>query len=247
MQLKEKVALITGGAKGIGLSIATLFAAEGARIIIVGRDEEALQKAASTVAGDIRYFVCDVSQPSELEKLFKEVAITYGKIDVLCANAGLARKSQFDKESEELFDQLVSVNYKGLFFTIQKSQAYLNTNASVILMASMAALMGYKHQSVYASSKAAVVQLAKNFAAELVDKGVRVNAISPGYIQTSVWDKLEKHAPDRYRAVLDEIPLEHRFGRPEEVAKVALFFASDDSRYVTGQNLVIDGGLSTIF
>jgi len=246
MQLKGKLALITGGSKGIGFSIANLFAAEGAKVIIVGRDKSLLEEAAKFIKGDLISFVCDVSKPSELEKLFKKVYALYGKLDVICANAGSSRKSQLTKSSEELFDKVVSVNYKGLFFTIQKSVDYLNNNASIVLMGSMAASLGYQQQSIYASSKAAVVQLARNFAAELVQKGVRVNAISPGYIKTAIWEELEKQASDIYKSILNDIPLQHRFGRPDEVAKVALFLASEASSYITGQNLIVDGGLSTI-
>lgn len=244
--LKNKVAVITGGSTGIGLATAKLFSNQGAKVIITGRNHEALESAKASTP-DIMIFQGDVGKLADLDKLFKEVHNHYDKIDILFANAGAANRVSVDDVNEKDFDWMTNVNYKGAYFTVNKAAPYLNKGASVILNASIAGVIGLTNHSIYSSNKAAVIQLAKNFAADLVGRRIRVNAISPGYIKTPIWDQWLNENPDLYQSLSSEVPLEGRFGSAEEIANVALFLASDASSYITAQNLIVDGGLSDIF
>jgi NAD(P)-dependent dehydrogenase (short-subunit alcohol dehydrogenase family) len=240
-----KVAVITGGSKGIGLATARLLAEHGARVVITGRDREALKRVSETISGEVSWVQSDATSVCALEELYAEVQRKYEKIDILFANAGVGDTAALRDITETYFDNLVALNYKSAFFTVQKSVAYLADKASVILNASIAAFLGAETNSVYASAKAAVVNLAQSFAADLVGRGIRVNAISPGFIETPLSLSLNKG--DQYEKVCQIIPLGNRFGRPEEIASVVMFLASSASSYMTGQNLVVDGGLTSIY
>jgi len=244
--LALKVAVITGGSKGIGLATAKLFAEHGARVVITGRDRQALQQASETISGEVSWIQSDATSVGALEALYREVAKRYGKIDVLFANAGVGdTAAALEGITEDYFDNFVALNYKSVFFTVQKSVSYLADKASVILNASIAAFWGTEGNSVYASAKAAVANLAQSFAADLVSRGIRVNAISPGLIETPLSQRLTQGG--HYEALCRIIPLGNRFGRPEEIASVVIFLASSASSYMTGQNLIVDGGLTSIF
>lgn len=240
--IKNRVAVITGGSKGIGLATAKLFAKEGAKTVITGRNLKDLEEAKRSLSGEVLSIQGDVSNLKDLDQLFHKVNEKYGKIDILFANAGIGYYVPLDSATEEDFDRIVDINYKGLFFTVQKSLPYLNDGASLVLNASIAAHRGLMNHSIYSSTKAAIIQLARAFATELVKRRIRVNSISPGRIETPIWDKLSKKDPDLYKHKADEIPLEGRFGTSEEIAKVVLFLASDSSSYITGEDILIDGG-----
>ncbi len=244
--LKSKVAVITGGSKGIGLATAQLFAKEGAKVVITGRDPQFLEKAKTLIHGDVMTVQGDVKNLTDTKQLFAKVFNEYGKIDVLFVNAGIAERVIVNDATEEIFDRISDINYKGAFFTVQNAVPYLNEHASVILNASIAALVGLDYHSIYSSTKAAVIQLVKNFAADLVTRNIRVNAISPGYIKTPIWDQWLENNPDKYNALCNDVPLGHRFGSAEEIANVVLFLASAASSYITAQNIVVDGGLTTL-
>lgn len=245
-QLKNKVAVITGGSKGIGLATAQMFANEGAKVVITGRDVSSLNKAKENISGEILAIPCDTKNISEIEQSFRKINKHYGKIDVLFVNAGISQQAGLNEVTEEIFDRMDNINYKGAYFTVQKSVPYLNDGASIILNASVAALIGVENHSVYASTKAAVVQLARSFATELAARNIRVNAISPGYIKTPIWGDFIDDKSDSYKLLCDRVPLGRRFGSAEEIASVVLFLASDAASYITAQNIVIDGGLSAV-
>ncbi len=242
-QLSGKVALVTGGSKGIGFATASLLASQGAKVIISGRDKNALDAAVKSIDGEVCAFQCDITSAEALDKLFEQVSAKYSKIDILFANAGkVTGKQRFEDISQEDFDEIINVNYKGTFFSVQKAVPYLNKDASIILNASIAGTTGFYYSSLYSSTKAAIIQLAKNLAAELAQSNIRVNAISPGYVKTAPWNKAS-NGPI-YEAFSNEVPLQKRFASLDEIAKTVLFLASDTASYITGQNIVVDGGLT---
>lgn len=241
--LKNKVAVITGGSAGIGLSIAQLFASEGAKVVITGRSETKLSEARNTFKNDtVLALRGDTSQISEINAIYKEVFSKFGKIDILVANAGIGKVANVDTVDESFFDEIVNINYKGVYFTIQKAIPILNKNASVVLISSIHTYMGIPGRSVYASTKAAITQLTKNFAADLLERKIRVNSVSPGFTNTTM---LSMASSEFRKKIKEKIPLK-RFAAPKEVAQVALFLASDKSSYITGTDIVVDGGLSRL-
>ena len=248
MRLEGKTAVVTGGSSGIGLAIAQAFRDEGARVAIFGRNSEALEKAVQQLGKGSVAIQGDVSQSSDLDRLYREVEVKLGKVDVLVANAGIGEFPPLDAADEDHFDRVVNVNFKGAFFTVQKAVPYLNEGASVILTSSALNQMGWPGASVYSATKAAVRSLARTFSAELIGKGIRVNSLSPGPIETPIFDKLgmPQEDLDGFKEQITEQSPISRFGQPEEMAKAALFLASDDSSYVVGSDLVADGGLSQL-
>lgn len=248
MRLEGKTAVVTGGSSGIGLAIAQAFRDEGARVAIFGRNSDALEKAVQQLGKGSVAVQGDVSQSADLDRLYREVEVKLGRVDILVANAGIGEFLPLDAAEGDHFDRVVNVNFKGAFFTVQKSVPYLNEGASVILTSSALNQMGWPGASVYSATKAAVRSLARSFSAELIGKGIRVNSLSPGPIETPIFDKLgmPQEAVDEFKGQITEQSPMSRFGRPEEMAKAALFLASDDSSYVVGSDLVADGGLSQL-
>ena len=243
MRLKDKVAVITGGSSGMGLETAKLFASEGARVVIVGRTINKLKDAEKEVSqlGEVTAIQCDVSKLDDLDNLYQQVEDRYGNIDILFANAGIGDFTPATEVTEADFDRLVSINFKGVFFTVQKALKVFNDNGSIILNASWLGHRGVDTCSVYGATKAAVVSLAKTFANELADRGIRVNSISPGFIRTPIIEEIgmsEEKIEERRK----KIPAK-RWGQPEDIAKTVLFLASDESSYILGQDLAIDGGI----
>jgi len=248
MSLNGKVAVVTGGNSGIGLSIAQEFGQQGANVVIFGRNQETLDQAVASVGNGTLGVQGDVSNLPDLDKLFELTAEQHGKIDVLVVNAGVAQPTPVDLVDETTFDQLSDINFKGAFFTVQKAVPYLNDGASIILNSSAANQLGMLGLSVYSATKAAVRSLARTLSAELISRGIRVNALSPGPIETPLFDRfgmpqeaVEEFAED----LLSKTPI-GRFGRPEEMAKAASFLASEDSSYMVGAELVADGGVSQL-
>jgi len=246
--LEGKVAVITGGSSGIGLATAKLFQEVGARVAISGRNQETLDAAVKELGPGIVAVRSDVSIFGDLDTLFEVVTKKLGRIDVLFANAGIARFAPISDVSEDTYDDTFNINVKGVFFTVQKAIPFLNDNASVILNTSFVNQAGVPATSVYAASKAAVRSMARSIASELATRGIRVNVVSPGPISTPIYGKLglPKEAVDAFAAnIVSQVPL-RRFGKPEEVAQAALFLASSASSYVTGVELNVDGGVEQV-
>ena len=243
--LDNKVAVITGGSSGIGLASARRFIADGAQVLITGRDEQALNKALDDLGASATGVLGDVANLDDLDRLFEQVRNRFGRIDVLFANAGIAPFAPVEMVTEAHFDALFNTNVRGLFFTVQKALPLLSAKASVILNASVVAQSGLPNTSVYSASKAAVRSFGRTLAAELSPRGIRVNVVSPGLIETPFWEKvgLSEEELDVFGAqVVQQTPL-GRAGKPEEIAATAAFLASDDASYFTGADLVADGGM----
>ncbi len=247
-KLENKVAVITGGNSGIGLSTAKLFQAEGARVVITGRRQDVVDSAVKEIGGDSAGFKSDASKLDDITALYEKVKEKFGKIDVLFLNAGVAKFGPFTSVDEATFDEMVNINFKGLFFNVQKALPLLNEGASVIFTTSIADQKGFPDTSVYSATKAAVRSLARTLSAELVDKKIRVNAIAPGPIDTPIFEKLgvpEEAVGEVKEGFASTVPMK-RMGTPDEIAKAALFLASDDSSFVLGIDLAVDGGVAQL-
>ena len=240
--------MITGGNSGIGLAIAKQFRAEGARIAIFGRDEKTLKLASKELGSDTVVIQGDVTRLADLDRLYRETTERLGKIDILVANAGIATFTPIDNTTETQFDQISDINFKGAFFTVQKAVAHLNPGASILLVTSAANTLGRQSLSIYAATKAALRSLARSFSADLLPRGVRVNALSPGPILTPIFDRLgmpKEQLEEVAQTFVEQNPMK-RFGTAEEMAQAALFLASPASSYVAGAELVADGGFSQL-
>ncbi|HEY3073608.1 MAG TPA: SDR family oxidoreductase [Burkholderiales bacterium] len=247
-KLKGKVAVITGGNSGIGLATAREFIDQGAKLVISGRDQKTLDDAAKALGRDVLAVRADVARLADIDKLFAAVQAQFGRIDVLFVNAGIGKFSPFEAVSEEFYDAILDVNLKGAFFTIQKALPLLADGASIVLNTSINAHIGMPNSSVYAASKAALLSLARTLSAELVGRNIRVNALSPGPVTTPIFGRLglpPEVLEQTRQAIVAQVPMK-RFGRPEEIAKTALFLASSDSSFLLGTEIVADGGMSQL-
>lgn len=248
MKLVGKTALITGGSSGIGLATAKLFQAQGARVAITGRSAESLALA-RTVLGE-QALICrsDTSCLADIHKLMETLDREFGHLDVLVLNAGVAAPSPLEAVSEESFDQTLNTNFKGVFFTLQGGLKLLREGGSVVVITSITNQLASPNFSVYGACKAALRSLVASLAIELIPRKIRVNAVSPGPIDTPMYDRLG--LPEEVsRAIRGEIqgksPI-RRFGAPDEVARAILFLASDDASYMVGEEIVVDGGMSLL-
>lgn len=247
-KLDGKVAVVTGGNSGIGLATAREFKQQGAKVVITGRDQQTLDDAKQELGNDVLAVRSDTSRLADIDKLFAVVREKLGKIDVLFINAGVGKFVPLESVTEEFFDSIMDINFKGAYFTIQKALPLLNDNASIVLNASINAYIGMPNTSVYAASKAALITLARTLSAELVDRGIRVNVVSPGPVATPIFGKLGIAADaldEVVKNVQTQVPMK-RFGRPEEIAKAVLFLASDDASFLLGTEIVADGGMSQL-
>jgi NAD(P)-dependent dehydrogenase (short-subunit alcohol dehydrogenase family) len=247
-RLTGKVAVVTGGNSGIGLATAKRFSEEGAKVVITGRDQKTLDEAVKTIGGDVVAVRGDVSKLGDLDKLYKLVAEEFGKIDVLFANAGIAKFAPVTESSEALFDETFDVNVKGVYFAIQKALPMLNDGASIIINSSVVNETGAAGASVYAATKAAVRSFARTLTTELVERNIRVNVVSPGPIQTPIFGRtgLTKEQVDGFkRDIVTKVPMK-RLGKPEEVADAVLFLATPESSYITGVDINVDGGMGQV-
>lgn len=247
-KLEAKVAVITGGNSGIGLATAKEFKEQGAQVVITGRDQQTLTEAKREIGGDVLAIQSDASNLSDIDHLFTVVKGKFGHIDVLFVNAGVGKFSPIESVTEDFFDSVMDINFKGAYFTIQKALPLLSDNASIILNTSINAHIGMPNSSVYAASKAALITLARTLSAELLGRGIRVNALSPGPITTPIFERLglpPEALEETAKNIREQVPMK-RFGRPEEIAKTALFLASSDSSFLLGTEIVADGGMSQL-
>jgi NAD(P)-dependent dehydrogenase (short-subunit alcohol dehydrogenase family) len=248
-RLEGKVAVITGGNSGIGLATAQLFVTEGAYVFITGRRQSELDAAVKQIGkNNVTGVQGDVTNLADLDRLYDTVRQQKGRIDVLFANAGIIELAPIGSITESHFDKIFSVNVKGLLFTVQKALTLFQDGASIVLTGSIAGSKGYEGSSVYSATKAAIRSFARTWTVELKHRKIRVNAISPGPIDTPMTSsmvKSEELGEQLKTNLVNAVPL-GRMGNPDEIAKAVLFLASDDSSYVTGIELFVDGGMAQI-
>jgi NAD(P)-dependent dehydrogenase (short-subunit alcohol dehydrogenase family) len=244
-KLENKVAVITGGNSGIGLATAVLFAQEGAKVAITGRDSKTLDSAIKKIGHDALAIIGDVSNVGSIDSQYKKVYESFGNIDILVVNAGVYIPGMLADYTEEQFDKQSDINFKGLFFSVQKALPYLNDGASIILTSSSLATMGLPGVSAYSATKGAVNTLAKSFSSELADRKIRVNVVSPGPTDTPIMtrDGATTEEYESAKSFISGKTVSGRLGRPEEIAEGFLFMASDASQYLLGSELLIDGGM----
>ena len=248
MKLSNKIVLVTGGTSGIGLEAAKLFREEGATVIIVGQNPDRLQSVAGQLGDSVTVLRGDVGKPAAVESIIKQISEKFGRIDVLFANAGMGLASPLEAVTEDQIDRQFDVNFKGVFFAIQKAAPLLAKGGSIIVTTSFLNEVGVPGLSILSATKAAVRSLVRSLGAEFAPRGIRVNALSPGLTSTPFHGKLglsEKQLNEAASAIGNRVPL-HRFGEAGEIAKAALFLASDDSSFMTGSELGVDGGLTQI-
>ena len=247
-RLAGKVAVVTGGSSGIGLATAQRFAAEGAHVFITGRRKKELEAAAAEIGRSSTAVLGDVANLADLDRLYEAVRKQKGRLDVLFANAGMGEHVPLGEITEEHFDRTFDANVKGLLFTVQKALPLMPDGGSIILNASVAGGKGIPAFSVYSASKAAVRSFARSWTTDLKSRRIRVNAISPGPIETPIFGTIfsTKQAMEEFKAQMSaQVPL-GRMGAPEEIASAALFLATDESSYITGTELFVDGGMAQV-
>lgn len=247
-KLEGKIAVITGGNSGIGLATAKRFVTEGAYVFITGRRQKQLDLAVSEIGNNVMGIQSDVSNLADIDKIYNTVKDQKNRIDIIFANAGIAQFAPLEKISEEHFDKIFRINVKGLLFTVQKLLPIFQEGGSIILNASIGSSKGVEESSVYSATKAAVRSFARTWTVDLRHRKIRVNAISPGPIDTPIFSNLmqnEEQSEQFKKNIVNTVPM-GRMGTPDEVAKVVSFLASDDSSYITGIELFVDGGLAQI-
>jgi NAD(P)-dependent dehydrogenase (short-subunit alcohol dehydrogenase family) len=248
-RLEGKVALVTGGNSGIGLATAKRFYEEGARVAISGRNQKTLDEAVKAIGKDVLAVKADVSVTGDLDKLFAAVTQKFGKIDVLFANAGIYKFAPLAATTAALYDELFDINAKGVYFTIQKAVPFFNDGGSIIINTSVASEIGVANGSVYAATKSALRSFTRSLAAELVERNIRVNAVSPGPTDTPAGFErtgLPKEAVDELvKSFVSQVPMK-RIGQPAEIASAVAFLASSDASFMTGSEIAVDGGLGQI-
>jgi NAD(P)-dependent dehydrogenase (short-subunit alcohol dehydrogenase family) len=247
-KLEGKIALITGGTSGIGLATAKRFVNEGADVFVTGRRGQELEAAVKEIGKGVTGVQGDVSKRADLDRLFAQIESEKGRLDVLFANAGVAKYGRLGEISEELFDSIFDINVKGVLFTVQKALPLMPDGASIILNASVVGSKGLSSNSVYSATKAAIRSFARTWTTDLKERRIRVNAISPGTIDTPGLNDLLASAAagqERVQMMHNSVPL-GRFGTADEIARAVVFLASDDASYVTGAELFVDGGFAQV-
>lgn len=247
-KLSGKVAIVTGATSGMGLDTAKLFLKEGAKVVLTGRSQQKLDALKDELTGDYLLVKADAASSTDSHSLIKQTVDTFGKIDILFLNAGIFKAIPIGSLDEAQFDEIYNINVKGPLFTVNTAVPYLNEGASVIFNTSVSNVKGMPGVSIYGSSKAALRSIVRTLAAELAEKGIRVNAVSPGPIETPIWGKTnltEEQIEGFAAGVSGQVPL-GRFGKGEEIAKTVLFIASDDASFITGSEIPVDGGMAQV-
>lgn len=243
-RFEGKVAVVTGGNSGIGLATAKAFAREGARVAITGRDETTLAAALKELGPGHLAIRSDASKLEEIDRAVGEIKKKFDRVDALFVNAGIARFVPLLEFTEAHYDEMMDVNLKGLYFTIQKTVPIMNRGGAIVLNASISGHFGMQGASVYGATKAAVINLAQTLSADLLDRGIRVNVVSPGPITTELWSRMgmpDEELRQTTESIRSKVPLA-RFGTPEEVASAVLYLSSPESSFVVGTELLVDGG-----
>jgi NAD(P)-dependent dehydrogenase (short-subunit alcohol dehydrogenase family) len=249
MRLVNKVALVTGGSAGLGLAIARRFGREGAHVYITGRRQDVLDAATASIEGRVTAVAADATVPGDIDDLVETIRRESGHLDVIVANAGSIERVNFGDVTEEHFDRTFDLNARGTLFTVQKSLPLIRAGGSIVLLGSVTAVKGLAGAGVYSATKAAVRSYARTWAAEFGDRGLRVNVLSPGPIDTDIIDGQAEYFgqdPAAVRAQMSTLVPMGRLGLPEEIANGALFLASDESSFMTGAELCIDGGMAQV-
>ena len=247
-KLRGKVAIVTGGGSGMGLATARRFVDEGAFVYIIGRRQAELDRAASLIGGNVTTVQGDVSNLGDLDRLYARIAREKGKIDILFAGAGIVDPQPLAETTAESFDKVFGINARGLAFTVKKALPLLNDGGAIIVISSIATGKGIPGLGAYSATKAAVRSFVRTWTAELKDRRIRVNAISPGPIDTPIFEQQAptKEGADQARAAFAAAVPFGRLGRPEEIAATALFLASDEASFIAGVDLPVDGGMTAI-
>jgi NAD(P)-dependent dehydrogenase (short-subunit alcohol dehydrogenase family) len=247
MRLANKTALITGGNSGIGLATAKLFVAEGAKVVITGRNPETLRAAAKELGPNALALNADVTDVAALAAAIKEAVEKFGKLDIVFANAGIPGQTALGSASLATFEQVIRTNLTAVFFTVQAALPYLNDGASIILNGSVISVLGSPGYSAYAASKAGVRAMARVMVSELSPRGIRINVVAPGAIRTPIWGPATAtpEAEKAFEARIGRTTPLRGLGEPEHIAKTVLFLASDDAAHITGQELFVDGGATS--
>lgn len=247
MKLEGKTALITGGNSGIGLATARAFVAAGAKVAITGRNGETLKAAQAALGEGVLALQADATDVESTERAITEVAERFGKIDIVFANAGIGGTTPVGSTSVEQFESILRTNLTAVFFTIQAADPFLAEGGSIILNGSVHAVLGAPGWSAYAATKAGIRAMTRNLASEYAPRRIRVNQVTPGATDTPIWDGLAPDAAAKQalaNRIANSVPLQ-RFAQPEEIANAALFLASDDSSYITGTEILLDGGTTS--
>ncbi|MBY5762380.1 SDR family oxidoreductase [Rhizobium laguerreae] len=247
-RLQNKTALITGGTSGIGLETARQFIAEGARVVVTGSSAASVEAARAELGGEATVIQADAGNAASQKAVTESVREAFGTLDILFVNAGVAEFGPLEQWSEAAFDKSVDINVKGPFFLIQSLLPIFSKQAAIVLNTSINAHIGMPNSSVYSLTKGALLTLAKTLSGELIGRGIRVNAVSPGPIATPLYSKLgasEAQSKAMTAQIQAQIPV-GRFGNPSEVAKTIVFLASDEAAYIVGSELIIDGGMSNL-
>jgi NAD(P)-dependent dehydrogenase (short-subunit alcohol dehydrogenase family) len=247
-RFKDKVAVVTGGNSGIGFGVAKAYAREGAHVAITGRNEKTLEVAAKEIGEGTLAIQSDSGKVREIEAAMQKINQRFGRIDALFVNAGVAKFVPFEEVTEQFFDETIGINMKGVFFTVQKAISLMSKGSAIVLNASINAHLGMPGTTVYGATKAAVINMAKTLSADLLEKGIRVNAISPGPITSALLARdgiSQEKLQETKDWIQSQVPIK-RFGTPEEIAAAVLYLTAPESAFVLGAELIIDGGMATL-
>src|SRR5499427_4800622 len=246
LRFQGKVAVVTGGNSGIGLGVAKAYAREGAQVAITGRNEKTLEAAAKEIGDGTLAIQSDAGKLADIEAAMKKIKERFGHIDALFVNAGIAKLMPFEDVTEAVFDETVEINMKGVFFTVQKAIPLMSKGSAIVLNGSINAHLGMATTSVYGATKAAVVNMAKTLSRELLERGIRVNVISPGPITSALLrDGPQEKIQETKDWIQSQVPIK-RFGTPQEIAAGVLYLTAPESAFVLGAELIIDGGMATL-